>query len=271
MGNPPSERVNVSAPFSNTGVDFAGPFLIKYKGQRKGTLHKVYVEIFVCMSIKAVHIEMVTDLTSEAFISALKRFFARRSKCSTLFSDSATNFVDAQAELNKLHNFINNPDNNSSNFWPIKWKFISPVSPNFGGLWEAGVKSFKHHFRRTIGTTNLTYEEFNTVIVEIEGILNSRPITEISFDINDLVTLTPGHFLIGRPINTVAEPELINVSDNRISRWQRVEKLTQHIWKRWSSDYLNHFQQRQKWQFVKNNVKPGVMVILKEDNLPKCK
>ncbi|GBM12575.1 hypothetical protein AVEN_78349-1 [Araneus ventricosus] len=274
MGNPPSERVNVSAPFSNTGVDFAGPFLIKYKGQRKGTLHKVYVAIFVCMSTKAVHIEMVTDLTSEAFISTLKRFFARRGKCSTLFSDNATNFVGAQAELKKLHNLINYPDDNLSNFLAsdaIKWKFIPPVSPNFGGLWEAGVKSFKHHFRRAIGNANLTYEEFNTVIVEIEGILNSRPITEISSDINDLEALTPGHFLIGRPINTVAEPELINVSDNRLSRWQRVEKLTQHIWKRWSSDYLNHFQQRQKWQFVKNNVKPGMMVILKEDNLPKCK
>ncbi|GBO34381.1 hypothetical protein AVEN_174602-1 [Araneus ventricosus] len=274
MGNPPSERVNVSAPFSNTGVDFAGPFLIKYKGQRKGTLHKVYVAIFVCMSTKAVHIEMVTDLTSEAFISTLKRFFARRGKCSTLFSDNATNFVGAQAELKKLHNLINYPDDNLSNFLAsdaIKWKFIPPVSPNFGGLWEAGVKSFKHHFRRAIGNSNLTYEEFNTVIVEIEGILNSRPITEISSDINDLEALTPGHFLIGRSINTVAEPELINVSDNRLSRWQRVEKLTQHIWKRWSSDYLNHFQQRHKWQFVKNNVKPGMMVILKEDNLPKCK
>ncbi|GBL87859.1 hypothetical protein AVEN_192035-1 [Araneus ventricosus] len=226
------------------------------------------------MSTKAVHIEMVTDLTSEAFISTLKRFFARRGKCSTLFSDNATNFVGAQAELKKLHNLINYPDDNLSNFLAsnaIKWKFIPPVSPNFGGLWEAGVKSFKHHFLRAIGNANLTHEEFNTVIVEIEGILNSRPITEISSDINDLEALTPGHFLIGRPINTVAEPELINFSDNRLSRWQRVEKLTQHIWKRWSSDYLNHFQQRHKWQFVKNNVKPGMMVILKEDNLPKCK
>ncbi|GBO33070.1 hypothetical protein AVEN_241153-1 [Araneus ventricosus] len=162
MGNPPSERVNVSAPFSNTGVDFAGPFHIKYKGQRKGTLHKVYVAIFVCMSTKAVHIEMVTDLTSEAFISTLKRFFARRGKCSTLFSDNATNFVGAQAELKKLHNLINYPDDNLSNFLAsdaIKWKFIPPVSPNFGGLWEAGVKSFKHHFRRAIGNANLTYED----------------------------------------------------------------------------------------------------------------
>ncbi|GBN20548.1 hypothetical protein AVEN_66594-1 [Araneus ventricosus] len=189
-------------------------------------------------------------------------------------SDNATNFVGAQAELKKLHNLINYPDANLSNFLAsdaIKWKFIPPVSPNFGGLWEAGVKSFKYHFRRAIGNANLTYEEFNTVTVEIEGILNSRPVTEISSDINDLEALTPGHFLTRRPINTVAEPESINVSDNRLSRWQRVEKLTQHIWKRWSSDYLNHFQQRHKWQFVKNNVKPGMMVILKEDNLPKCK
>ncbi|GBM20056.1 hypothetical protein AVEN_268389-1 [Araneus ventricosus] len=140
---------------------------------------------------------MVTDLTSEAFISTLERLFARRGKCSTLLSDNTTNFVGAQAELEKLHNLINYPDDNLRNFLAsdaIKWKFVPPVSPNFGGLWEAGVKCFKHHFRRAIGNANLTYEEFNTVILEIEGILNSL---KISSDINDLEVSTPGHFLIG--------------------------------------------------------------------------
>lgn len=274
MGHPPPERVNIGPAFSNSGVDFAGPFFVRNKNQRKGAPHRVYVAVFVCMATKAIHIEMVTDLTSESFVATLKRFFARRGKCCTLFSDNAANFIGAHSELRRLHGLFNNQDEVLGGFLAsegISWKFIPPRAPNFGGLWEAGVKSFKYHFRRVVGNANLNYEEFLTMIVEIEGILNSRPLTPISSDINDLEALTPGHFLIGRAINTISEPDITEVPINRLSRWKRVEKLTQLVWKRWSLDYLTHFQQRHKWQFTKNNVNPGMMVILREDNLPKCK
>lgn len=274
MGQPPPERVNISPPFSNSGVDFAGPFFVRNRNQRKGPLHRIYVAIFVCMATKAIHIEMVTDLTSESFIATLKRFFARRGKCSTLFSDNATNFVGAYSELKRLHNLLRHPDEIVGRFLSadgIVWKFIPPRAPNFGGLWEAGVKSFKHHFKRVVGNANLNYDEFLSVITEIEGILNSRPLTPISSDINDFEALTPGHFLIGRAINTIPEPDITDTSYNRLSRWKRVERMIQLVWKKWSLDYLSHFQQRHKWQFLKDNIKPGMMVILREDGLPKCK
>lgn len=103
MGDLPSNRVNVQPVFNCTGLDFCGPFLIKYRGQRKGVYHKVYVCIFICMSTKAVHFELVCDLTSEAFIASLKRFFARRGHAQTLYSDNGTNFVGANNELKRLY------------------------------------------------------------------------------------------------------------------------------------------------------------------------
>ncbi|GFU71402.1 integrase catalytic domain-containing protein [Trichonephila clavipes] len=140
MGYLPSERVTPSAPFLNSGVDFCGPFQIKFKNQRKGIFSKVYVAIFVCLATKAIHLEAVTDLTTEAFIAALKRLCARRGRISTLMSDNATNFKGAAAELNRFIKLICNKNETLANYFTseaIQWKFIPPRSPNFGGLWEA--------------------------------------------------------------------------------------------------------------------------------------
>ncbi|GFV79151.1 integrase catalytic domain-containing protein [Trichonephila clavipes] len=145
---------------------------------------------------------------------------------------------------------------------------MPPRAPNFGGLWEAGVKSFKFYLKRAVGNLKMTLEEFLTIITQIEGILNSRPITPLSEDIDDLEVLTPGHFLIGRPITSISEPNLLDKTENTLSRWQKLTKIVQHIWTKWSRDYLNNLQQRNKWQFHKDNVKLNTMVLIKDDNLP---
>ena len=84
----------------------------------------------------------------------------------------------------------------------IIWTFIPPRAPNFGGLWEAGIKSVKNHIKRIIGESHLSYEEAYTLLVRIEAVLNSRPLTPLSNDPNDLTALTPGHFLIGHPLTS---------------------------------------------------------------------
>ncbi|GFU75626.1 integrase catalytic domain-containing protein [Trichonephila clavipes] len=99
MGSLPRERVNPSFPFLHTGIDYCGPFFIRYKHQRKGIYQKIYVAIFVCLASKAVHLEIVSDLTTDAFLATLKRFVARRGKCATISSDNAKNFVGANREL----------------------------------------------------------------------------------------------------------------------------------------------------------------------------
>ncbi|GFT42748.1 integrase catalytic domain-containing protein [Trichonephila clavipes] len=172
-----------------------------------------------------------------------------------------------------MFNLVCKPDEALASYMAsegIDWKFLPPRAPNFGGLWEAGVKSFKFYLKRVVGNIRLTYEEFLTVIIQIEGMLNSRPLVPLSSDLDDLNVLTPSHFLIGRSITSIVEPDLTNLNENRLDNWQKITKIIQLIWKRWSVDYLNSLQQRNKWHFEKKNAKIGDMVIIKEDNLPSC-
>ncbi|GBM63597.1 hypothetical protein AVEN_65876-1 [Araneus ventricosus] len=188
MGNLPAERVTPSAPFLNSGVDICGPFQIKLKNQRKGIYSKVYVAIFVCLATKAIHLETVTDLTTDAFIAALKRLCARRGRIATLMSDNASNFKGAASELNSLKKLICKTNETLANYLSseaIQWKFIPPRFPNFGRLWEAGIKSFKHRLHRTLTNCKITIEEFETIVIQIEGILNSRPLIPLSDNINE--------------------------------------------------------------------------------------
>ncbi|GFX57455.1 integrase catalytic domain-containing protein [Trichonephila clavipes] len=165
-----------------------------YKDERKAVFSKVYVVIFVCLATKAIHLEAVTDLTTEVFIAALKRLCARRGRISTLMSDNATNFKGAAAELNRVIKLICNRNETLANYFDseaIQRKFIPPRSPNCVGLWEAGVKSFKHHLYRTLINSKITFEDFEAIIIQIEGILNSRPLVPLSDTINEYDVLTP--------------------------------------------------------------------------------
>ncbi|XP_011705890.1 PREDICTED: uncharacterized protein LOC105461097 [Wasmannia auropunctata] len=150
----------------------------------------------------------------------------------------------------------------------INWHFIPPLAPHFGGLWESSVKSFKHHFKRVVGDCLFTFEELNTFTIEVEGILNSRPITSISSDPNDLLVLSPAHYLIGKPITSLPEENLVSIPITRLSSWQHIMKVRQDFWSRWSLEYLNELQTRNKW--IKNGPKldVGTVVLLKDKNLP---
>ncbi|GFX01744.1 integrase catalytic domain-containing protein [Trichonephila clavipes] len=271
MGNLPSARVNISSPFTIAGLDLCGPFLVKYKYQRKGTLNKVYICVCICISTKAIHLELLSDLTSDALIATLKHFTSRRGKCSKIYTDNATYFVGANSILKKFHKLINFPDENLDKYFVsenIHWKLIPPKSPHFGGLWEAGVKSVKPHLKRAIGNLHFTFEEFETIMIQVEEILNSRSLTPLSSDADNFDVLTPGHFLIGRPITSIPEPNLMDVNENRLSRWEKITKVVKRTWKKWKSDYLNTLQARSKWITEKNDLSIGQMVLIKGDFLP---
>ncbi|XP_078051587.1 uncharacterized protein LOC144477725, partial [Augochlora pura] len=110
MGNLPPPRVTESRPFSNVGVDYCGPFYIKERKHRNRSKIKVYVVVFVCLAVKAVHLELASDLTSEAFIAALRRFIARRGYCTHLYSDNGSNFVGANNEFRELRELLKSVD-----------------------------------------------------------------------------------------------------------------------------------------------------------------
>ncbi|GFX64393.1 integrase catalytic domain-containing protein [Trichonephila clavipes] len=232
MGNLPRDRVVPDYQFNCSGVDFCGPFMIRYKNQGKGNLHKIYICVFVCFVSKAIHIEIVSDLTSDAFIATLKRFFSRRGKCAKFYSDNGKTFVGANKELKRFLKLIEDSNDNLAGFLSaegIEWKFIPPRAPSFGGIWEPSVKSIKYHLKRVVNGSNLTYEEFLTVCIQIEGILNSRPlcVCPLSSNSDDLNALTPAHFLIGRSMTSVVEPNLIDLKENALKKWRQITRLVQ--------------------------------------------
>ncbi|XP_058811209.1 uncharacterized protein LOC131676099 [Topomyia yanbarensis] len=257
MGQRPPERVNRADPFQYVGVDFAGPVYLK-PATLKGAPIKAYVAVFVCLAVKAAHRELVSDLTSATFIAALRRFIARRGLPSTIFCGNATNFTAAQRELKELRQLFLSQQHRDAvlleaSTHAINFHFIHPQAPTFRGLWEACVKSFKHHLRRVVGNSHLSFEDFSTVLAQIEACLNSRPITPMSADPNDVEALTPGHFLVGRPLLAVPEPDLDHIPENRLDLWQKMQRLTQHFWKRWHNEYLSTLQLRYKWSTVNQN------------------
>lgn len=157
-------------------MDYGDPFFVKESRRRNTKIVKVYLALFICMAIEVVHIEIVSDLTSDYFLTALDRFVARRGILSDLYSDCGTNYVGAARQLKLLfHNEL--VQNKVSNHVSCNWHFNSPATPHFGGLWKAAIKSVKFHLKRVISTQILTYEEFLTLAIRVEGILNTRPLT----------------------------------------------------------------------------------------------
>ncbi|KYM98106.1 hypothetical protein ALC62_11199 [Cyphomyrmex costatus] len=269
MGDLPKERVTPHRAFINSGLDYAGPFPIKLSRNKTG---KSYLCIFVCLSTKAVHLELVSDLTTTAFLNALKRFMARRGRCANLFSDNGTNFIGANNELQALSRMIKGERENIERFLAdqsVQWHFIPAHSPHMGGLWEAVVKSAKTHLKRIIGSSLLTFEELSTIFAQIEAVLNSRPLCPISNDPNDYDVLTPGHLIIGEPLNSFPELDLLEVPTNRLTRFQLLAQIRQNFWSHWSCEYLTQLQNRYKWQKPHyNEIKIGSLALLKDKDLP---
>ncbi|XP_051167314.1 uncharacterized protein LOC127285375 [Leptopilina boulardi] len=275
MGNLPTNRVSFSRPFLHIGVDFCGPFYTKEFRLRNRTKVKTYVSVFVCFATKAVHLELVNDLSTEAFISCLKRFCSRRGIPKTIKSNNGTNFVGADNELKTLFQKIDLTIKNEKvkDYLSDKgttWTFNPPRAPHFGGLWEAAVNSFKKHFTRIAGTSLLSYEQLHTYVAEIEGILNSRPLTALSSDPNDFNPLSPAHFLIGSLMTSIPQEDLRSLPLNRLSAWRTIQQMRHHFWNRWHHEYLNEMISRSKWQSSTNqeNIDIGTLVVIKDDNLP---
>lgn len=272
MGDLPSYRVTPAQPFERVGLDFAGPIYVK-QSVRKATPVKGYICVFVCMVTKAIHLEAVEDLSADSFVAAFQRFVSRRGFPQKVFSDNGTNFIGARSELRDLYQLFEEETTKNKIFEycqakQINWMTIPPNAPHFGGLWEAGVKSVKAVLKKVYQSTSLTLFELSTLLCQIEAILNSRPLYSLSSDPAEPEVLTPGHFLINRPLLAVPEPSLSDVPTNRLSHWQHVQQLREHFWKRWSREYVTELQVRGKWTKQKANVRPGMIVVLKEDNLP---
>ena len=273
MGQLPQSRVSQHFPFEVTGMDYAGPLTIKRGHTRRPTYIKAYLALFVCFSTKAVLIEVVEDLTTEDFLAAMKRFVSRRGRPAQLHSDNGSNYVGAKNDLQQLYQFLRKNQSSVANYLlseRIAWTCIPERSPHFGGLWEAAVKAAKFHLRRVAGSIKFSLSELNTVMCQIEAILNSRTlISTNSHPPDGIQSLTPAHFLVGRPLTAYPET-LIDTSPTLLKRWTMCQAVTHHFWKRWSHEYLHQLQRLSKWQHPTNNLKINDVVILKDDHAFIC-
>lgn len=267
MGDLPRARTEPAPPFYHTGVDYTGFVNVKVSKMRNARTLKGYIALFICMVTKAVHLELVTDLTSSAFLAALRRMSARRGTPAHLYSDCGTNFVGAnrllQQEYETLRQtFDDNLGAELSNM-NIDWHFNCPSWPTAGGLWERLVRSLKHHLRRVIGEQRLTFEELSTILAQIEACLNSRPLCALTEHIEDLDILTPAHFLAGRAGLTV-----INNAEDARSRWHLTNQIVQQTWKKWKMEYLSQLNVRNKWLRPQRNLQIGDLVTVQDEDLP---
>ncbi|KAL0852653.1 hypothetical protein ABMA27_012494 [Loxostege sticticalis] len=264
MGNLPSFRTESLFPFYSTGTDFAGPFYISSRQGRGNRITKCYLCIFICLSTRAVHLEVVSDLSTQAFIACLRRFVSRRGKPKLICCDNGTNFVGANNELGKVLRSSHKSVNEFANSEGIQFKFSPAYSPHLNGAWEIGVKAAKFHLKRVVGNASLTFEDLCTVFTQIEAILNSRPLSPLSSDPSDLNPLTPGHFLIGRALTAV--PSI--AGEEAKPNYKLIARLRDEFWKRWSREFVAELQQRNKWRSTCPNPCVGDMVVVKEENLP---
>lgn len=267
MADLPASRVTAQRPFYSVGMDYGGPFVVKESRRRGARTYKAYLALFICMAVKAVHLEIVTDISTESFLAALDRFTSRRGIPAKIYTDCGTNFVGAAKQIKTLLDADNVRQAVSAHV-QCEWHFNPPGAPHFGGLWEAAIKSTKMHLKKVMGTQTYTIEELTTLVVRIEGVLNSRPLQPLSSDPNDLEALTPGHFLIGQPLLAMPEDEFTDISTNRLQRWQLIRQALQCFWRRWSHEYLHTLQGRKKWFKQTDNLAVGDLVAIHSPTRP---
>ena len=266
MADLPIERLSPNEPpFTFVGIDAFGPYLVK----RGRSEIKRYGCIMSCMVTRAVHLEKLDCLETNSFINAFRRFVARRGVPKKVFSDNGTNFVGGEKEMRLSMQDIS-PDkvqeyavrNN------IDWHFNPLTAAHMGGVWERMVGAVKKVFKAILSNVQLTDEILETLFVEVESILNGRPLTKLSDDPSDATPLTPNHLLLLREGPSLPPGEFSKHDEFR-RRWRHVQHLANVFWKRWVRLYLPILQRRDKWHTVQPNLGFGDLVLIADENTPR--
>ena len=270
MADLPHQRVNASPPFTHCGMDFAGPFKLKMGYVRKPTILDSHICVFICLATKAIHLEVTSEQSTEAFEAALHRFVSRRGCPQHLYSDNGGGFVGARNKYNRLQAILKDQQGEDdirhflATQHSISWHNIPAYSPHMGGLWEAAVKSMKTHLRRVMGVRRFTFEQLTTITCQIEACLNSRPLMPItSHDPDGLATLTSGHFLTTKSTTIYPEDPTPLTDRQLLQKWNICQGIIQQFWTRWHKEYLNTLQARTKWQHSSPNLREEDIVAIR--------
>ena len=265
----PDIRVNESRPFQFTGVDLTG--FIRVKAHSR--IIKIYIVLFTCCVSRAVHLEIVESVSAESFGLAFRRFINRRGLPQIMLSDNATNFIGHETLLKELYEMTSNSD--VFNRYKVEWKFIPPRSPHVGGMWERLIGMMKTLLKKSLGRSLVSLDEFSTILIEIEGCFNDRPLTYVDAESLDIISpssLMFGHRLDSLPYNLDFD-SFYNDQDSSITdRYKRVLKILHYFWVRWSKEYLPLLKDQEKVNYPgkKGKIEPkvGDVVLLVDETLP---
>ena len=258
----PRDRTEGFRAFQIVGTDYAGPIIYKKKQRIEG---KAYILLFACSLSRAVHIELLTDQTTEGFIQCLKRFIGRRGRPEKIYSDNAKTFEAAAKWLKKVmaserfHEYLTNQE--------IKWQFNLSRAPWWGGQYERIIGVLKQSMYKTIGKTTLTFNELEEVLLDVEQTLNNRPLTYVEDDV-EFPTLTPNSLIFGIQ-NHIPTMEKYDIVDKDLrKRAKYVQSCKNAAWSRWSNEYIKALRERHnlKHHHKINSIKTGDVVLIKGDN-----
>ncbi len=268
MASLPSDRMCTDPPFTNIGLDVFGPWSIHARRTRGGLAHdKRWAVIFTCLSVRAVHIEVIESLDTSSFINALRRFLAFRGPIKQIRSDRGTNFIGACKELQIPSNIDDKSVQKYLAEHGCSWIFNPPHASHMGGSWERMIgmaRKILDSMFLQLGHMKLTHEVLTTFMAEVTAIINARPLVPVSTDPSDPFLLTPSILLtqkVGTPIAPVGD---FGTEDLFQRQWRQVQHLANTFWDRWKKQYLCLLQARRKWQSEHPNVEPGSIVLLKD-------
>ncbi len=248
----PAHRIQKARPFQYTGIDYFGPVWVKYASEKI----KIWVCLFTCLVIRAIHLEPITDMTSQSFLLSLRRFIGRRGSPSCIYSDNAGQFKHTNKTLNLAWNSIKTDEDtlNYCSSHQITWKFITERAPWCGGFYERLVGIIKSSLRKSIGRNFLRYEQFTTLLVEVEAVINTRPLTYLYNDVDSNTILRPIDFLIFQgDLGTLDfdeesdDPEYIPSLDSGVKLlefWKQTQRHLDSFWNIWLSEYLTSLRER---------------------------
>ena len=270
----PSNRVDDSPPFSNTGVDFAGPFHITDESRQNAS--KCYCCLFTCASTRALHLELTRDLSASSFLQAFRRFTARRGLPSKMQSDNAKTFKGSSVSVKKIMQSTEVKNHLANK--QVNWDFIVEKAPWWGGYWERSVRSVKSCLKKAVGRSSLNFEELRTLMVEIESTLNNRPLTYLyADDEGPSYPLTPADLIYGRQIANTPNQRHSNVTSTYQTLTRRVKyhyRLLQNFTRQWRREYLLGLRENTRGQSTSERtteiIQQNEVVIMRDDSTARC-
>ena len=267
MANLPPERCQpLLSPFAYTGVDVFGHFFVK-RGRHEV---KRYGCVFTCFNTRAIHMEMLEALDTDSFINAFVRFVSRRSCPQKIWSDNGTNLVGARAELSRSMRQLDRAKViQAARRRDVEWVFNPPLASHHGGVWERMIRTIRRVLVAILNSTqHITDNVLHTALCEVEGIVNSRPITKLGDGIDDCDALTPNHILLLRQNPSFAWGKFDD-NDKYRRKWRQVQLIAEQFWRRWTREYLHELQMRPKWLNVKPNLQIGDVVLMVDESRPR--